>query len=326
MANPVLSIYVPVYNHEKYIEKALDSILMQKTRYSYEVLVGEDCSTDNTRKILKAYEAAHPGKLQVFYRERNTYQYGPIPNVTDLKMRMRGKYVIGLEGDDYWTDPNKIETQIRFLEEHPDFIAVAHNCVVVDENSNPRSEVYPECLDGEYTLDHIRRGIMPGQLTTIMYRNVYKGAPPDSFLYKPLIVGDWKIAFYLVLHGKVQCIQKKMSAYRYVTTSGSSFSATYKSSFFPEEQFNRAMLEYAKERNDAEAIMCAEFYYFCNLTRGLRRREISIKETIHYFKIIDDKQEVIQQYILFRIKKHILRVKTLRGYREDGKVLIGNKG
>ena len=111
MKELMLSIYVPVYNHEKYIVETLDSILMQKTEYRYEVLVGEDCSTDNTRQVLEAYEKTHPGKLTVFYRKRNMHK-DEIRNSTDLRLRCRGKYIIGIEGDDFWTDPLKIQKQI----------------------------------------------------------------------------------------------------------------------------------------------------------------------------------------------------------------------
>ena len=68
MGNVMLSIYVTTYNHENYIVRALDSILMQKTRYSYEVFVGEDCSTDNTRQVLRQWEQNHPGVFTILYR------------------------------------------------------------------------------------------------------------------------------------------------------------------------------------------------------------------------------------------------------------------
>ena len=99
----ILTVYVPTYNHENYITKALDSILMQKTKYNFEVLVGEDCSTDSTRAVLKDYESKHPGKFNIFYREKNMYGSSP-NNALDLKLRSRGKYIICLEGDDFLTD------------------------------------------------------------------------------------------------------------------------------------------------------------------------------------------------------------------------------
>ena len=159
-SDPVVSIYVATYNHEKYIVQALDSIRTQKTKYSYEVLVGEDVSTDNTRTILKEYEKSYPGFMTVYYRDHNMYREDP-NNAKDLKMRCKGKYIIALEGDDYWIDPFKLEKQVDFLENHEEYLAVAHRCVVVDENSKNKNEKYQECLDSEYTLKHFISGIMP---------------------------------------------------------------------------------------------------------------------------------------------------------------------
>ena len=111
----ILSVYVATYNHEKYIERALDSILMQKIDYNMEILVGEDCSTDSTREILKEYEKKHPdSRMQIFYREKNMYG-SECNNSQDLKLRCRGKYMIALEGDDFWTDENKLQRQVEFL-------------------------------------------------------------------------------------------------------------------------------------------------------------------------------------------------------------------
>ena len=96
MDDVILSIYVPTYNHEKYIARALDSILMQKTDYAYEVLVGEDASTDNTRAVLKEYEKKYPGRFQMYYREKNMHKQ-KVRNAGDLIRRCSGKYIIALE-------------------------------------------------------------------------------------------------------------------------------------------------------------------------------------------------------------------------------------
>ena len=114
----MLSIIVPTYNHEDYIVEALNSIKAQQTKYKFEVLVGEDKSTDKTREILKKYELDNPGLLKVFYRDENMSKL-PIGNFMDLRYRARGKYLITLEGDDFWIDEKKIEKQIMFLESHP---------------------------------------------------------------------------------------------------------------------------------------------------------------------------------------------------------------
>ena len=299
MERPTLSIYVPTFNHEHYIVQALDSILMQETSYTYEVLVGEDCSTDNTRAVLKEYEKQHPGKLQVFYREQNMRKQGnAVGNSGDLRSRCRGKYIIALEGDDYWTDPCKIDKQIRFLEEHPDYIAVAHNCIVVDHDSSRKDEVYPQCTDTEYTFDHFARDIMPGQLTTVMLRNVYHDDRYDtSLLNRRIVPGDRLIYFWLLSNGKIHCIQEEMSAYRHVTTQGSSFSATSKYNFATYETLYAIFMEYAREQNNKEALLCAERLYFRNLRVGSVFGQCSLKDSLRYFRKIRNKAKVLLLYI-----------------------------
>ena len=299
MERPTLSIYVPTFNHEHYIVQALDSILMQETSYTYEVLVGEDCSTDNTRAVLKEYEKQHPGKLQVFYREQNMRKQGnAVGNSGDLRSRCRGKYIIALEGDDYWTDPCKIDKQIRFLEEHPDYIAVAHNCIVVDHDSSRKDEVYPQCTDTEYTFDHFARDIMPGQLTTVMLRNIYHDDRYDtSLLNRRIVPGDRLIYFWLLSNGKIHCIQEEMSAYRHVTTQGSSFSATSKYNFATYETLYAIFMEYAREQNNKEALLCAERLYFRNLRVGSVFGQCSLKDSLRYFSKIKNKAKVLLLYI-----------------------------
>lgn len=299
MERPTLSIYVPTFNHEHYIVQALDSILMQETAYTYEVLVGEDCSTDNTRAVLKEYEKQHPGKLQVFYREQNMRKQGSaVGNSGDLRSRCRGKYIIALEGDDYWTDPCKIDKQIRFLEEHPDYIAVAHNCVVVDHDSSRKEETYPQCTDTEYTFDHFARDIMPGQLTTVMLRNVYHDDRYDtSLLNRRIIPGDRLIYFWLLSNGKIHCIQEEMSAYRHITNQGSSFSATSKYHFATYETLYAIFMEYAREQNNKEALLCAERLYFRNLRVGSVFGQCSLKDSLRYFRKIRNKAKVLLLYI-----------------------------
>ncbi len=286
MKEPILSIYIPTYNHENYIGRALDSVLMQETDYEYEILVGEDLSTDSTREILKQYEMKYPGKFQFFYREHNMNRE-KIRNAGDLKRRCRGKYIIGLEGDDYWVDPKKIDKQIRFLEEHPDYIAVAHNCVVVDENSVPNGEEYPECKDEEYSVKHFFSEILPGQLTTIMYKNYWKYDICDtSILRKGIKPGDRVQDFMLIVNGKLHCIQERMSAYRHVTQGGSSFSASAenKYSFVKDERLFFEFVEYAKNNKKNEAMYLSEFKYVKNVCKGVKLKQIKLSMAPKYFK------------------------------------------
>ena len=307
MSELMLSIYVATYNHEKYIEQALDSILMQETKYSYEVLIGEDCSKDNTRQVLKEYEKKHPGKFTVFYRDHNMY-HDEVNNGEDLKRRCRGKYIIALEGDDYWTDSSKIEKQITFLEKHPEYNAVAHQCTVVDEFSIPNGEEYPSCKETQYTFQHFASGITPGQLTTVMYRNFYAYDILDSSLCKmKLSPGDQCIYFSLVSNGKIYCMKEVMSAYRHITAKGTSFSATYKYEFEKLENLTSAFIDYAKKIGNKEAKKYAEFMYMRNLYSGVKSKQISLKQAINKSVRISNRIRALYMCMVFIINQQILK-------------------
>ncbi|CUV66431.1 putative Glycosyl transferase [Sulfurovum sp. enrichment culture clone C5] len=113
---PKVSIFMITYNHEKYIAKALDSILMQEVDFDYEIVVGEDYSKDNTREILLSYKSKYPDKFKLLLHDKNI---GMMPNVSATLRACTGKYIALLEGDDYWTDLHKLQIQIDAMEEHP---------------------------------------------------------------------------------------------------------------------------------------------------------------------------------------------------------------
>lgn len=301
----MLSVYVPVFNHEKYIVQALDSILQQETEYSYEILVGEDCSTDNTRNVLKKYEKEHPGKLKVFYREHNMH-HEEIRNSTDLRKRCKGKYIISLEGDDFWTDSKKIQKQIDFLEKHPEYLGVCHRCVVVGSDSKPNGEKYQECEFSEYSLKHYVSEIMPGQLATLMYRNPEKMQEIDkSLMYKSLIPGDRLIYFTLASYGKIFCMQDVMSAYRHVKNEGVSFSATLKYNFEQSENWNHEVCEYAKKIKNKESIKYAKLLYLRNIMIAVKQKDCTKRNAFRLFRKNDGNITTVLVYIRCWVNHHI---------------------
>lgn len=303
----ILTVYVPTYNHQNYIVRALDSILMQKTKYNFEILVGEDCSTDSTRDVLKAYEAEHPGKLTVFYREKNMYKSSP-NNSHDLKLRAKGKYLIALEGDDFWTDEFKLQKQIDFLEKHPEYYAVSHKCTVVGEDGLPNGEEYPSCQDAEYSFKHFFSEIMPGQLATVMYRNYMTDENFDrSLLDKDLCPGDRLMYFSLLCHGKTYCMNETMSAYRHITTHGSSFSATNKFNYKNERVWHKSLLDYARNHSNKYVIRYAEYKFFYCILKALIRKQISLKEAMKDYSELKYKIGVFLIGIRRIINKKILK-------------------
>jgi len=133
---PTVSVCVQTYNQENYIKECLDGILMQQTSFPFEIILGEDESSDDTREICKAYAEKYPDKIKLFLRSRkdviyiNTNATGRFNMLENLKA-CSGKYIALCEGDDYWTDPLKLQKQVDFMEQNPEYALVFTNGKVI---------------------------------------------------------------------------------------------------------------------------------------------------------------------------------------------------
>jgi hypothetical protein len=128
-----VSALIVAYNHEPYIAQAIEGALMQETDFDYEVVISEDCSTDGTRAVVEDYEARYPDRIRVFYSPQNL---GGVKNFVDTYAECRGDYVALLEGDDYWTAPEKLQRQANFLDRHPECSMCAHGLIEVHEDGS----------------------------------------------------------------------------------------------------------------------------------------------------------------------------------------------
>lgn len=319
MEEIMLSIIVATYNHEKYISKALDSILMQKVNFKYEVLIGEDCSTDNTAKVLKEYEKKVGDNFHFFYREKNTYKnldVYPLGNFGDLKLRSVGKYLIILEGDDYWTDENKLQKEVDFLEANPSYAGVAHNCILVDENNNTiTNKSYPSIESGDYEIRYLISNILPGQTATFLYRNPFVQFKGNfqmlDFITNPLYgMGDRRNVFFVATMGKIHVLSDYMSCYRYITNGGTSFSSTNKREFSKEYPHYKSYYDFCL-KNDVnnEFTKCSEIMLYFFLIKSLFRKKIKYREFRNYKKSIKHRFYCFISFIIFCVRKKIFRMK-----------------
>ena len=128
-----VSVHMITYNHEKFIAQAIESALMQQVDFDYEIVIGEDCSTDRTREIVVAYQQRHPDKIRLLLHEQNV---GVSLNDIRVYRACRGEYVAWLEGDDYWTSPHKLQKQADFLDSHPACSACFHPVTVFFEDGS----------------------------------------------------------------------------------------------------------------------------------------------------------------------------------------------
>lgn len=232
--HPKVSVIVPTYNHELYIRKALDSIVSQKLDYDFEVIVGDDCSKDNTPDIVREYGEKYSDIMRVYLREKNL---GAKMNAYDLMMKCKGEYIAFLEGDDYWTDEYKLKKQVEFLDENPDYIGCAHRFIVVDKNEkqyNDRDFLIQFIEGNIYTVKDFEDGRLVSHLNSLVYRNIYRDLGKKFRRYWcgfDNVAGDVAINLMLVSVGeKIYCMDDTMSCYRKVTDNTStSFSAMQES-------------------------------------------------------------------------------------------------
>lgn len=215
-----VSVICPTYNQAKYMRQGLDSILNQKTDFEIEILIGEDCSPDHTNEILAEYEEKYPNRLQVFHREKNLKQS---KNVYDLFMRSKGEYIIILDLDDYWTDEYKLQKQVDFLDNHPEYIGTAHDFQLIDEAGNPfemNNRDIKNFLGKAFTLqDFLTLGFVY-QTGTFCYRNIWREKEDWSVIYKAdETVVDLTINSILLSRQNVYILPESMSVYRDVVNA-----------------------------------------------------------------------------------------------------------
>lgn len=276
---PKVSICCLTYNHEKFLEKALDGIIMQKTDFSYEVIIGEDCSTDNSRKVIDSYVHRYPDIFTVIYRDRNV---GTRKNMDEVFKLAKGEYFCILETDDYWIDTQKLQEQVDWLDNNPNCIAVTHRCKMVDQNDNELDLEYPQIERGYYQWKNYRNDVMPGQTASVLARNYYAKNLFDISLIdetsKDYGPGDRRRFFMLLAHGEIYCIEKVMSCYRFITSSGDSYSAKNKFNYIKQINYYREFVKYANRANLCkDALYTAEILYVRNLWIAFlhRQKEIS---------------------------------------------------
>ena len=130
MINPFVSICMITYNHEKYIKKAIEGVIQQCTKFDFELVIGDDFSTDNTNLICQEYYHKYSNRIRLLNSEKNI---GVIPNFIKTIEVCKSKYIALCEGDDYWIDMHKLQKQVDFLETNPDYAMVYTDIILVDK-------------------------------------------------------------------------------------------------------------------------------------------------------------------------------------------------
>lgn len=234
--NPLVSVCMITYNHEEYISQAIESVLMQKTGFVVQLLVGEDCSSDNTAQIVAGYAEKYPNTIVATYNPENI---GMIKNSAKTLERCTGKYIAICEGDDYWTDHYKLQKQIDFLEANPEFGMVHTDADVLFQNTGVFKKRYNynsgwEIPEGEI-YDDLLRGIFIKTLTVTLRKDLvdryYNEINCDKWT-----VGDFPLFLFISGHSKVKYFNYSSGVYRILNKS-----ATHQVSFKERSEFLRGL-------------------------------------------------------------------------------------
>jgi len=218
---PLVCTSTLAYNHEPYIRECLDGILMQKTTFPVQVLVHEDCSTDRTAEILKEYQAKYPNLIKVFYQPENVYslkdQEEKRKRRAEFNSWRTGKYIALCEGDDYWTDPLKLQKQVDFLEANPEYSLSIHAGKIFDlptGSYTPKKTLNLEYSSTLYLKDIILMGGAGFITASMVFRKENLEKPPEWF--KSIKSGgDYFLAILLASRGRVIYLADVMCVYRY---------------------------------------------------------------------------------------------------------------
>ena len=197
--NIFVSVIVCTYNQEQYIAQTLDSILMQQCDFDIEVLVGEDCGTDNTRRICEEYAQKYP-QVRLLDRPHNM---GKQRNFFDALCQARGKYVSMCDGDDYWQDELMLQKEVDYLESHPECVIVYHDSIMVDRQGNVISETEVGTRNKrDFSSEELVKGVDISN-RTICFRNIVDFSKIDTSLaynedmFVYAVIGQYGSGYYI---------------------------------------------------------------------------------------------------------------------------------
>lgn len=211
MNKPLVSILVLTYNHEAYIKDCLRGILNQKTNFDYEILVGNDCSTDKTHDILEIYAKSYPN-VKIFEPDSNQFSKGIDLFVTHLIPNAQGDYIAFCEGDDVWINEHKLQSQIDFLRGNPSYSMCFHDHRIEGKNLHARMRYWTDCdahLGETMHLNLYQTATMVGKSSALKCSAFF------SYYSHPLhYYSDVNILTSFFTHGKVRHLVGDWSIYR----------------------------------------------------------------------------------------------------------------
>ncbi|MES2804260.1 MAG: glycosyltransferase [Bacteroidota bacterium] len=205
-----VSICMITYNHEKYIREAIEGVLMQECDFEIELIIANDCSTDKTDDVIQNIVENHPKASWVKYIKQKE-NLGMMPNFIFAMQQCKGEYIALCEGDDYWTDPLKLQKQVDFLDANTDYVLCFHQVNVLKNNCEIVDDFITKVPENYETIETLARLGNYIQTPSVVFRNIIKEFPFE-FSYSP--IGDYFLYMMLAEYGKLKYLEDKMCVYR----------------------------------------------------------------------------------------------------------------
>lgn len=223
MKDVLVSIICTAYNQEKYIKQTLIGLVSQKTNFNYEILVHDDASTDRTPQIIKSFSEEYPELIKPVFQSENQYSQGVKITKDILIPRAKGKYIALCEGDDYWTNPNKIQMQAEVMEQYSNCSICVHKVQGVSEDGSKSLKVFPqndvECgivSSEEIVHRMLSKGEWMFHTTSYFFRkqDAMDLSQKKYLFWEKPGYGDFSYIQMAILKGDLYYINKTMSCYR----------------------------------------------------------------------------------------------------------------
>lgn len=275
MIQPLLSVCIITYNHEEYIRDAIEGVLMQKVNFNYEIIIADDYSTDNTRKILLEYKEKYPKFFKLILQEKNV---GAAQNWLDLISTPKSKYIAYFEGDDYWTDPLKLQKQVDFLEANAEYGLVC---------TNYTSDLITTAIDNskDIYLKDILKDSAVGTVTT-MFKNSILQQHLLNTANLQLSMGDFPLWIHISSMQKVYKLSDTTAHYRILENSASARNDVVKRIKFALDVLTvvKENLNKIEDKKNQNAILQERYGQLFNLLMEAKDRRF-MKYQWEYFKL-----------------------------------------
>ncbi len=278
-----LSVAMITYNHERFIGQAIESILAQNVNFEYEIVIGEDCSTDGTRALIMEFQRRYPNRLKLLLRDRNV---GAMRNSAETIEACKGQYVALLEGDDYWTATDKLQKQVDFLDAYPDRALCCGRARPVyeagTEDFDAGWDVAPSRPAGPYVVEDILKGNFVVTCTTVVRRELI---PPFPNWFFEMKLGDWPLWAMIARYGKIELMDEIVAAYR-IHLGGTWSSMPHINRVREEARVLRALDKELKHqhRNVIRKTLVPHYLYLAITSRSKGKRIETAKYFINYIR------------------------------------------